>query len=171
MSTPYVIATFDAEGPLFEAVRALRAAQVRIEEVYTPYPVHNLDQELGYKRSRLPIAAFLFGVLGATLAITMQIAMMTRDWPMNIGGKDFLPFPTFIPVTFEMTVLLSAFGMVAVFFVVSNLKPWGKPKLFDPRQTQDRHVVVIALDNQPIEAGEIQAIVERNAASCKTEKV
>ena len=68
---------------------------------------------------RLP---FLFGMTGTCLALTMMIYMMTIDWPMIIGGKDFLPFPTFIPVTFEMTVLLSAFGMVGTFTIVSGPK-------------------------------------------------
>ena len=45
---------------------------------------------------------------------------------MIIGGKDFFPLPAFIPVTFELTVLLAAFGMVGVFFGISDLKPWKK---------------------------------------------
>src|SRR5690606_32541653 len=101
----------------------VRKSGLKIEEVYSPFPVHGLDEALGYKRSRLPIAAFLFGLTGTILALTMQIYMLAIDWPMNIGGKDFAAIPDFIPVTFELTVLLSAFGMVACFFIVSNLKP------------------------------------------------
>ena len=119
-----------------------------------------LDEALGYRRSRLPIAAFLFGLLGTLCALTLQISMMTVDWPMNIGGKDFLSIPTFIPVTFEMTVLLAAFGMVSVFFIASNLKPWGQPTLFHPRQTDDRHIIVIPVEKQLHSREKIQTLLQ-----------
>ena len=140
----YAVGIFEEESTLLKAITELRSEGLRIHEVYSPYPVHGIDHALGYKRSRLPIAAFLFGLTGTVLALVMQIGMMTLDWPMIIGGKDFLPLPTFIPVTFELTVLLAAFGMVGVFFVVTNLKPWGRPKLFDARCTNDKHVMVLS---------------------------
>ncbi len=144
----YVVGIFEEEHTLLAAIRSLKADGLRIEEVYSPYPVHGIDEALGYKHSRLPIAAFLFGLLGTIGALVMQIGMMTLDWPMIIGGKDHFPWPTFIPVTFELTVLFAAFGMVGVFFMVSNLKPWGKPTLFDARCTNDKHVLVLALADQ-----------------------
>jgi hypothetical protein len=101
--THFVLGVFDDEDVLLHAVEEVRANGVKIDEVYSPYPVHGLDEVLGYKRSRLPIAAFLFGILGTTLALTMQYYMMSFDWPMIIGGKDYASFPAFIPVTFEMT--------------------------------------------------------------------
>jgi hypothetical protein len=73
----------------------------------------------------------------------MQFYMMKFDWPMIIGGKDHAAFPDFIPVTFELTVLLAAFGMVGVFMISSNLKPWGQPRIFDLRSTDDKHIMAI----------------------------
>ena len=110
--TNYVLGVFDDEDVLMAAVKTVRGEGVKIEEVYTPFPVHGLEDALGYKRSWLSIAAFLFGITGTTLALTMQIGMMGVDWPMIIGGKDHIPFPSFVPVTFELTVLLASFGMV-----------------------------------------------------------
>lgn len=141
----FILGVYEDEDILMDAVSKIRKAGVKIHEVYSPFPVHGLDEVLGYNRSRLPIAAFLFGLLGTALALTMQFYMMRFDWPMIIGGKDFAAFPSFIPVTFEMTVLLSAFGMVGVFLVSSNLKPWGQPKIFDLRITDDKHVIAIDL--------------------------
>ena len=97
--------------------------------------------------------------------------MMTIDWPMIIGGKDFLPLPVFIPVTFEMTVLLSAFGMVGTFFVVSDLKPWGIPKTFDLRSTDDKHVMAIELDDNKIDSKKIKTILNTTGASEVNDKV
>jgi hypothetical protein len=143
----FILGIFDDEDILLNAVRDIRKNGIAIHEVFTPYPIHGLDEELGYKRSNLPIAAFLFGLLGTTLALTMQFYMMKFDWPMIIGGKDYAAFPAFIPVTFELTVLLSAFGMVGVFLVSSNLKPWGLPRIYDHRSTDDKHVMAIDVAN------------------------
>ncbi len=143
----FILGVYDDEDVLLEAVTRVRRCGVKIHEVYSPFPVHGLDDALGYKRSRLPIAAFLFGVLGTSLALLMQFYMMKIDWPMIIGGKDHAAFPAFIPVTFELTVLLSAFGMVGVFMIASNLKPWGQPRIFDLRITDDKHIMAIDLAN------------------------
>ncbi len=143
----FILGVFEDEDVLMDAVTHLRQSGVKIHEVFSPFPVHGLDEVLGYTRSRLPIAAFFFGLLGTTLALLMQFYMMRIDWPMIIGGKDFAPLPTFIPVTFELTVLLAAFGMVGVFLITSNLKPWGQPRIFDLRITDDKHVMAIDLAN------------------------
>jgi len=143
----FILGIFDDEDILKNAIREIRAAGIKIHEVFSPYPVHGLEEELGYKKSRLPIAAFLFGVLGTTLALTMQYYMMLFDWPMIIGGKDYAGLPNFIPVTFELTVLVAAFGMVGVFMITSNLKPWGQPRIFDLRSTDDKHVMAIDIAN------------------------
>jgi hypothetical protein len=164
--THFVLGVFDDEDVLLHAVEEVRASGVKIDEVYSPYPVHGLDEVLGYKRSRLPIAAFLFGMLGTTLALTMQYYMMSFDWPMIIGGKDYASFPAFIPVTFEMTVLLAAFGMVGVFMISSNLKPWAQPRIFDVRSTDDKHIMAIDIaNNSAIDLVAIEAILKSSGAT------
>src|SRR5688572_15142156 len=141
----FILGVFSDEDVLVSAVTSVRGRGVKIHEVYSPFPVHGLDEALGYKRSRLPIAAFLFGLTGLSLAFFMMWWMQGVDWPMIIGGKPYAPFPTFIPIGFECTVLISAFGMVGTFLLVSNLKPYGKPRIFDIRSTDDKHIVVLDL--------------------------
>lgn len=162
----FILGIYDDEDILKDAVTSVRQSGIKIHEVYTPYPIHGLEELLGYKRSRLPIAAFLFGLLGTTLALTMQIYMLGIDWPMIIGGKDHIPFPTFIPVTFELTVLLSAFGMVAVFLISSDLKPWAQVRTFDIRSTDDKHVLAIDIaNNASLELDRIKDILKETGAS------
>ena len=139
----YILGVFNDEDTLLNAVKKVRGGGVKIHEVFSPFPVHGLDEALGYKRTRLPIAAFLFGLTGTTLALTMQIWMLGFDWPMDIGGKNYVSLPPFIPVTFELTVLLSALGMVATFMIVSDMKPYKWPRQFDVRSTDDKHVMAI----------------------------
>lgn len=164
-SRNFVLGVFDDEDVLLSAVRKVRGAGVKIDEVYSPFPVHGLDEELGYKRSRLPIAAFMFGILGTTLALTMQFWMLGVDWPMIIGGKNFTPLPDFIPVTFELTVLLAAFGMVGTFLVSSDLKPWKDPKMLDIRITDDKHIMAIDLGkNKSVDAQTINSVLKDSGA-------
>src|ERR1051325_617358 len=143
----FLVGIFDDEHVLLSAVENIRDKGVKIKEVYSPFPVHGLDEVLGYKRSRLPIAAFMFGMTGTSLALIMQIWMLGYDWPMIIGGKNFVSLPPFIPVTFELTVLLSAIGMVATFLIVSDMKPYSWPVQFDVRSTDDKHVMAIDLSS------------------------
>ena len=161
----YILGVYEDEDVLLKAIKNVREGGVKIHEVYSPFPVHGIEDVLGYKRSRLSIVAFMFGLLGTSLALTMQFGMMTIDWPMIIGGKDYAPVPSFIPVTFELTVLLASFGMVGTFMIISNLKPWGKAKLFDKRITDDKHIVAIDLGSNKLEESAIDKLLKDNGAS------
>lgn len=167
----FVVGIFDNEDVLLEGVEKIRGYGVKIHEVYSPFPVHGLDEVLGYKRSRLPIAAFLFGMTGTSLALIMQIWMLGYDWPMIIGGKNFASLPPFIPVTFELTVLLGALGMVATFMIVSDMKPYKWPRQFDLRSTDDKHVMAIDLAlNSSKSKEEIKNILKEAGASEANDK-
>ncbi|MBA4144581.1 MAG: DUF3341 domain-containing protein [Cytophaga sp.] len=166
----FVVGIFNDEDVLLHAVEGIRGKGVKIQEVFSPFPVHGLDEVLGYKRSRLPIAAFLFGMTGTSLALLMQIWMLGYDWPMIIGGKDHASLPPFIPVTFELTVLLAAFGMVITFFIVSDMKPYKWPRQFDLRSTDDKHVMAIDLADNKLSKDEIGQILKDNGASEVNEK-
>ena len=100
----------------------------------------------------------------------MQYWMMGYDWQMIIGGKDFASLPPFVPVAFELTVLLSALGMVATFIIASDLKPYKKPKIFDIRTTDDKLVIAIDLADNKLTKKEIGEIVEKTGAEEVNEK-
>jgi len=101
----------------------------------------------------------------------MQIWMLGFDWPMIIGGKDFASLPPFIPVTFELTVLLAALGMVGTFMIASNLKPYKWPRQFDLRSTDDKHVMAIDLAlNSGKGKDEIARLLKNAGASEVNEK-
>ncbi len=166
----FVVGIFDDEDVVLKAASSIRKSGLKIHEVYTPFPVHGLDEALGYKRTRLPIAAFLFGMTGTALALTMQIWMMGFDWPMIIGGKNFVSLPPFIPVTFELTVLLSALGMVATFMIVSDMKPYKKPRVFDIRSTDNMHVMAVDLADNTKSKEEISTLLKSSGAIEVNEK-
>jgi hypothetical protein len=96
--------------------------------------------------------------------------MMGYDWPMIIGGKNFAALPPFIPVIFEITVLLASFGMVFTFFIASDLKPWAIPKIYDIRITLDKFAIAIDLDKNTKSQSEIDTILNSSGASEVNEK-
>jgi len=166
----FICGVYDDEDVLLSAVEKVRDKGVRIQEVYSPFPVHGLDEALGYRRTRLPIAAFMFGITGTILALFTQTWMLGYDWPMDIGGKNYASLPPFIPVTFEFTVLLSAFGMVGTFFIVSNMKPYGWPRTFDIRSTDDKHIMAIDLADNKLSKDELGRILKDSGATEVNEK-
>ncbi len=168
----FLVGIFDDEDVLMDSIAKLRNTGIKIFEVYTPFPVHGLDTALGYKPSNLPIAAFLFGMAGTILALTMQIGMLGFDWPMDIGGKPYIPIPSFVPVTFEITILLAALGMCFTFFIVSDLKPYKVPYMFDKRSTDDKFVMAIDLDSNKENSEAITKLLqETGAIEINTQKV
>jgi len=166
----YLVGVYGDDGDILKAVTSIRDAGVKIHEVFSPFPIHGIDDALGYKRSRLPKAAFMFGTLGFTLALVMQFWMLGYDWPMIIGGKNFASLPPFVPVTFELTVLLSALGMVGTFMIASNLKPYNRPRIFDERITDNKHVIAIDLGENKLSKKEITDLVSKTGAEEVNEK-
>jgi len=136
-------ATFTDESGLIAAARAARAAGIEIEDAYTPYAVHGLDEAMGLRRSRLTWVCFAAGATGASLALAFQLWTSTVDWALNVGGKPFASYPAFIPITFELTVLSAALASAAAFLVRSRLYP-GRPAAPLPRVTDDRFALVVA---------------------------
>ena len=160
-SKNYILGVFDDEDVVMSAIPKIREAGTKIEEVYSPFPIHGIDDKLGIKRSKLPIAAFLFGLAGFSFAVWMQTYMLGFDWPMNIGGKPNIPFPSFVPVSFELTVLISALGMVGTFFVVSGLSPMPV-EVLDVRSTDDKFIM--AIENSNIDVDAVTSLLKSNGA-------
>lgn len=155
----FVVGSFDDEAVLFPAVKKVRAAGYKIHDVYTPFPVHGLDHAMGLRETSLHTAGFIYGITGTTTALSFMSWVFTTDWPMNIGGKPHFPLPAFIPITFELTVLFSAVGMVMTFMYLCQLAPFVKKHVFHPRQSDDLFVMVIEL-TEKTRAEEVRAYLD-----------
>jgi hypothetical protein len=166
----FILGVYSDPDHVVKAAGKIIKSGIKIYEVYSPFPIHGIDDVLGYKRTRLPVVAFLFGAAGTTLALLMQFWMLGIDWPMIIGGKNFASLPPFIPVTFEFTVLLSALGMVGTFMIISDLKPYKKPRIFDIRTTDDKHVIAIDLAVNRMELNKIKSVLKDTEAEEINEK-
>ncbi len=159
----YILGHFDDPDVMMHGIDKLQENRIGIYDVYTPMPIHGIEDKLGYKRSRLPIAAFCFGITGTLAAISMIYYMMVYDWPVNIGGKPYLAMPNFVPVTFELTVLFAAYGMMFTFFYANHFFPGRAPRVMDLRASNDRFV--IAIDAQQNTAHETIDSILRDAGA------
>ncbi|NJB85054.1 hypothetical protein GGR26_000799 [Lewinella marina] len=147
---------YDDEVKLLDAVKAANADHLDIDDVYTPFPVHGLDPLLGLEESRLHVAGFIFGTIGCLFGFGFMTWVFTRDWPIIFGGKPYWSVPAFIPITFELTVLFSAVGMVTVFYIVNGLGPGAEPRRLHDRITDDKFC--IAFDVTDLDGAEVDRL-------------
>jgi hypothetical protein len=141
----FILGVYSDPDEVVSAVKKIRSNKIKVHEVYSPFAIHGIDDALGFW-------------------------MMGIDWPMIIGGKNFASLPPFIPVTFELTVLISALGMVGVFMVASDLKPYKKLKLMDTRITDDKHVIAVDLGTNNGASEEIKKLFKETGAEEVNEK-
>jgi len=139
----YITVIFDDEEPMLTAVQKILENNQKIMDVLTPFPVHGLDKALDMKRSRIPGAGFICGAIGGLFGFFFQAWVFTIDYPLVFGGKPYLAVPSFIPATFELTVLFTALGVVAALLIRSRLKPVKKFEPVHPRITDDRFVILV----------------------------
>jgi hypothetical protein len=144
-----VIASFADESGLLAAVAEARAWGLRIHEVFTPYPVHGLDEAVGARPSRLPWATLAGGIAGLAGAVALQVWGAVIDWPIDVGGKPANSALAFLPISFEGTVLIGGLATAAAFFWRSRLGRRIEPLLVAPGITDDALVLVIAADGDP----------------------
>lgn len=122
-----LLAEYDESDDLLAAIRAMRGRDYRRLEAYTPYPVHGIDDALGSRPSPIGFVVFAAGMTGAGGAYFLQWLLNAELYPLNVGGRP-PHFPmSFVPITFEMGVLVA--GITAV---VSVLVAGRLVKLWDP---------------------------------------
>lgn len=154
---------YNDEEDLLRAVKVANSKHLEIMEVFTPFPVHGLDPLLGFEESRLHIGGFIFGALGTLTAFLGMTWIFTKDWPVIFGGKPYWAIPSFIPITFELTVLFSAIGMVVTFYIVNGMGPGITLPILDDRITDDKFC--IAFDKSQVDASEADAFLRETGAA------
>jgi hypothetical protein len=116
-----LMAEFDTPEKLLEATRAAYSQGYRMMEAYSPFPVEGLAEALAFHRNRVPRLVFLGGLIGGLAGYFMQWYSSVVDYPLNIGGRPLHSWPSFIPVTFEMTVLGAALAAVLGMLALNGL--------------------------------------------------
>jgi len=141
---------YDDEEILLPAVQRAKDDHLDIMDVYSPFPLHGLDPIMGLKESRLHQAGFVYGSMGTLTAFLFMTWVFTRDWPVIFGGKPYWSVPAFIPITFELTVLFAAIGMVTSFYIVCGLGPGVEAKTLDDRITDDKFCIAFETNGMSV---------------------
>lgn len=159
-----LIGVFDDEHKMIDAAKALKQIQIPIHDIYTPFPLHGIDDFLDIKRTRLPYVTLAAGLLGCSLALYAQYWISSIDWPINVGGKPFNSFPAFIPVAFEITILLGAFLTALSFFYKDKLFPKVQSEIIHPRASQDRFIVALKSNDASLDLERMEKFFKEKGA-------
>ena len=159
-----MVGVFDNEFDLVDAFDKVKAKGLKIEEVYTPYPVHHILEGMG-KKTRITHAAFFYGLFGALGVIGFLYYASVVSWPLHFGGKPFNAFPSFMVITIVATILVVTITTLFTFSARAKIYPGKQIKILDPRATDDKFVMVIDSSKASVDMSEVEALLKENGAS------
>jgi hypothetical protein len=128
-----LVAEFDDPTALVGAARKAREGGYRRLDAYSPFPVEELTEALGMRHTKLPLLILLGGIVGCLGGYYMQYYAAVISYPINVGGRPLHNWPMFIPVTFELTILLAALTAVLGMLALNGLPMPYHPLFNVPR--------------------------------------
>jgi len=131
-----LMAEFDSPTALVAAARAAREKGYRKLDAYSPFPIEELSDALHLHHNKLPLIVLIGGITGGTLGYLMQYWIAVYDYPINIAGRPLHSWPSFIIITFEMTILLAALSAVFGLLGLCGLPTPYHPTFNVPRFAQ-----------------------------------
>jgi hypothetical protein len=158
-----LMAEFDTPDSLLTAAHRAREAGYRKMDAYTPFPIHGLAEVVGFGRPKLPYIVLIGGIIGCVGGFLLQYYASVIDYPLNVGGRPFNSWPSFIPVSFELTILIAA-----LFAVLGMLALNGLPRPHHPvfnverfaLATQDRFFLCIESADEQFDREETRRFLE-----------
>lgn len=158
-----LLAEFDGPDELLTAAKDSYAAGYRKMDAFSPMPIHDLSESLGYDKHRVPAIVLICAMLGVAAGFGLQYFVSVVDYPLNVGGRPFLSWPSFIPVTFELGVLFSAFGALIGMMVLNGLPrpyhPIFNVKNFE-RASDDGFFLCIEAEDPKFDVSETRTFLE-----------
>ena len=157
-----MLAEYDTPTACVRAAEKLRDAGYTKFDTHTPFPIHGMDKAMGLPDSRLGWIVFAMGLTGFSTAIFIIWYMNFFDYPIVVGGKPPLSFPSMVPVAFELTVLFSAFGAVFGMFGLNKLPRHHHPVFESDRfraATDDKFFVSVEYADPKFDAEKTKALL------------
>jgi hypothetical protein len=120
-----ILAEFDTTSEIVRAAEKMRDAGYTKTDAFSPFPIHEMDEALGIKRTILPYLVFGGGIAGLLLGFALQIGTHAIEYPIIVGGRPHISIPAFIPPAYELTILLASFTAVFGMLLLNGLpKPY-----------------------------------------------
>ena len=126
-------AEFSSAAALLEAAKKIYAHGFKKWDVYSPFPIHGMDHAMGFKRSRVSLFSLIGGFTGLTTAFVLIYYTSALNYPLIVQGKPYFALEPSLPIFFELTILLTAFGTVLGLLLLTLL-----PRLHHPVFNWDR---------------------------------
>ena len=153
-----VMAEFESPTDLVAAAHKVYSLGYRRINGYSPFPIEELSEAIGFTKTSLPLIVFIGGVVGGLSGFFMQYWIEVIDYPINVGGKPTNSWPAFIPITFEMTVLFAAFSAVLGMLILNKLPQPYHPVFNIPSfalATRDRFFLAVEANDPKFKHGEV----------------
>ncbi len=141
-----IIAAFDTTPDLYHACEKVRDAGYSQWDALTPFPIHGLDAAMGVRRSQVPRFSLAGGIIGFCTGMSMIWWTGALDYPLIVGGKPYFSPMFAFPISYELTILFTAFATIGGMFFLNKLPMHYHPVLKAPqfvRATDDRFFIVI----------------------------
>lgn len=126
-------AEFSSAGALLEAAKKIHSLGFRKWDVYSPFPIHGMDHAMGFQRSRVSLFSLIGGCTGLSVAFILIYYTSAINYPLIVQGKPYFALEPSLPIFFELTILLTAFGTVIGLLLLTLL-----PRLHHPVFNWDR---------------------------------
>lgn len=130
-----LMAEFDDPNELVNACKAAYSAGYRKMDAYSPYPVEEAADAIGFEKTRVPLLVLVGGLLGGLTGYMLQYWINVVSYPLNVGGRPYHSWPSFIIVTFEMTILFAGVTAVVGMLALNGLPQPYHPVFNNPRFT------------------------------------
>jgi hypothetical protein len=159
-----LIATFDTPGAVYHAAEAVRDAGYRKWDCISPFPIHGIDKAMGLARSRVPRISLVGGITGFCTGMSMIWYMDAFDYALTVGGKPFFSPLFAFPVSYELTILFTAFATIGGMFVLNGLPMHYHPVLNYENirlGTDDKFFIVVEKADPRYDAGNTRALLEK----------
>lgn len=160
-----IAATFKSPDEIIKAAKTVSDANYIHFDVNTPYPIHGMDAAMKIKPSKLGFVTLLMGLAGATIALLLMYFTMSVEYPIVIGGKPFFALPAFIPITFELTVLLATLSTVGAMIALFFRLPDNQHPLHDTEYMKqvsaDKFGLVIEAEDEKFNETEVLSLLKK----------
>jgi len=142
MDPQYKIGVFQEEEAMLSAFRKMKEQKIEIEDVFTPYPIHEILENHG-RKSRITVVGWLYGFFATIGVLAFLIYTAVIDWPLNYGGKPSNAFPSFLVITIILVIFSITILSLFTFSWRANLWPSNEKPIYHEGATDDKFVILI----------------------------
>jgi len=158
-----LLAEFDSAQALMDAAHKVRGNGYTKIDAFSPFPIHGMDTAIGFKEHKIPKIVLAFGLMGAMAGYGLEYWTQVIAYPLNIGGRPFHSWVSFIPPAFETTILFAAFSAAIGMLVLNGLPQPYHPVFNAPRfsmASQDKFFLLVEAADAKYDTASTRAFLE-----------